>query len=657
MKRFLLIVNVLMAAAVAVAGELRVCSPDGSLCVEVTCQGGVPKYMVMLGNDTVLCPSQLGMTTSMGDYTSGLSLEGMDNVQAVGETYTMRSVKKAQISYNANRAVFHFAKNGKAAFDVTMHVDNNNVAFRYHLYASNKDTKSCRVNGETTSYAMPEGTTTFICPQMKPHTGFASTAPSYETFYEFDGEMGKNGEGHGYTFPALFKVPGASGNNATGQVLWLMLSETNVAGNYCASRFVCDGPRSYTLAYPEKEEFGGIGSCEPGVMLDRQDMPWRTITVGRTLAPIAETTIQWDLVKQQYEPSCEYRYGRSAWSWIIRMDPSCNYDEQKEYVDFAAAMGWEYLLVDALWDTQIGYQRMAELSEYAQSKGVNLFLWYNSNGYWNDAPQGPRGKMHRMIDRRREMAWMQKIGVKGIKVDFVGSDKQQTMQMYEDILADANDYGLMVIFHGCTLQRGWERMYPNFVSCEALRASENLSFGQYDNDVEARNGTIHPVLRNAVGNMDFGGTALNKRYSKDNKHGKIRRTSDVYQLATAILFQTPVQNFALAPNNLTDAPQWAMDFMKTVPVTWEDLRFIDGYPGKYLVMARKHAGKWYLAAVNAEEKPLTLTLNLAPFFDADASLTLYSDSPKLEGSVSALKQNRKRTLKVTIPCNGGLIVK
>ena len=163
------------------------------------------------------------------------------------------------------------------------------------------------------------------------------------------------------------------------------------------------------------------------------------------------------------------------------------------------------------------------------------------------------------------MKWMQRRGIRGIKVDFIGSDKQQTMQLYEDILADANDYGLLVIFHGCTLPRGWERMYPNFASAEAVLASENLHFSQGSCDAEAFNATLHPFIRNTVGSMDFGGSALNKFYNKNNKSGTQRKTSDVFALATAVLFQSPVQHFALAPNNLQDAPDSAIDLMKEGP--------------------------------------------------------------------------------------------
>lgn len=651
-KLFILSIFQILCCAATFA---QISSPDGKLRVSVKCQDGKPGYTVMYGNDIVLGQSSIGLKTSIGDFRSGLTLAETSEVKSVTDNYSLPNAKKSNISYTANECTFAFANaDGSKAFDVEFHVDNNNVAFRYIMHAQ-KDRLACLVEEEATSYILPEGTKTFLCPQMTPQTGFARTAPSYETFYEYDAEMGKNGQGRGYVFPALFKVKTSS--SGAGE-LWVLLSETNVGGNYCASRIESDGKNGYVLKYPEDTEFGGVGTASPGIMLPNSPLqpaaalPWRTITVGTTLAPLAETTIQWDLVKPQYKASQEYKYGRSAWSWIIRMDTSCNYDEQKEYVDFAAAMGWEYLLIDAWWDANIGYERIEELARYAKTKGVEFFLWYNSNGYWNDAMQGPRGKMHRMITRREEIAWMKKAGIKGIKVDFVGSDKQQSMQMYEDILADANDYGIMVIFHGCTIPRGWERMYPNFVSCEAVRASENLSFGQYDNDVEALAATIHPVCRNAIGNMDFGGSALNKFYSTDNKNGKIRCTSDVYALATAILFQTPVQNFALAPNNLTDAPAWAVDFMKSVPVTWDDMKFIDGYPGKYVILARRTGDKWYVVAVNAADQPLVRDVTLPT--DAQ-TVTVYSDDKNLQGSVKQVKV-KKNKVRINVPKNGAVVI-
>ena len=298
---------------------------------------------------------------------------------------------------------------------------------------------------------------------------------------------------------------------------------------------------------------------------------------------------------------------------------------------------------------------MEELAAYAATKGVGLFLWYNSNGVWNDAPQGPRQKMHHYRVRQQEMAWMQKHGILGIKVDFFGGDKQCMMQLYEDILTDANDYGLQVIFHGCTLPRGWERMYPNYVASEAVLASENLYFQQHYCDHEAANATMHTFARNAVGSMDFGGSALNKRYHQSNQRGSIRRTSDVYALATAVLFQSSVQHFALAPNNLQDAPQWAVDFMKQVPTTWDEVKFVDGYPGKYAILARRHADTWFVAGVNAQENAVTQTITL-PGDMARKQVVIYADDAQLQGTMKRLKTNKKGEVKVTIPKNGGVVI-
>ena len=561
------------------------------------------------------------------------------------ETYELASIKKSKVHYVANEAVFSFTQQGKTIYDVIFRISNNDVAFKYKMYPQG-ETLSCVVKQEATGFAFPDGTTTFLCPQSKPMGGFARTSPSYETSYTADDVAGKNGWGEGYTFPCLFR----NGDNG-----WVLVSETGVNGGYCASRLLGHKGGVYTIGFPQEGEANGNGTVSPGIALPGET-PWRTITVGKTLAPIVETTVPFDVVKPLYPAKGEYTYGRGSWSWIIGMDGSTNYKEQLRYIDFSAAMGYQSVLVDALWDKQIGRDKIEELAKYGKDKGVALYLWYNSNGYWNDAPQTPRGIMDNAIARRKEMKWMQSIGIRGIKVDFFGGDKQMTMQLYEDILSDANEYGLLVIFHGCTLPRGWERMYPNFASSEAVLASENLHFSQGSCDNEAFNATLHPFIRNTVGSMDFGGSALNKYYNADNApRGSRRVTSDVYALATAVLFQSPVQHFALAPNNLTDAPAWAIDFMKEVPTTWDEVRFIDGYPGKYVILARRHGDKWYIAGVNAQKETLKLKVNL-PMFSNGEKVRLFSDDKVLQGGVKQIGIGKKQELQLSIPCNGGILI-
>ena len=643
--KFFIVMAMLLGSSIVSAEDKQIASPDGKLVVTVADMDGRPSYSVSYDNVLFLKPSPLGMIANIGDFSSGMSLEKNVSTNKIDETYELASIKKSKVHYVANEAVFSFTQQGKTIYDVIFRISNNDVAFKYKMYPQG-ETLSCVVKQEVTGFVFPDGTTTFLCPQSKPMGGFARTSPSYETSYTADDVAGKNGWGEGYTFPCLFR----NGDNG-----WVLVSETGVNGGYCASRLLGHKEGVYTIGFPQEGEANGNGTVSPGIALPGET-PWRTITVGKTLAPIVETTVPFDVVKPLYQAKGEYTYGRGSWSWIIGMDGSTNYKEQLRYIDFSAAMGYQSVLVDALWDKQIGRDKIEELAKYGKDKGVALYLWYNSNGYWNDAPQTPRSIMDNAIARRKEMKWMQSIGIRGIKVDFFGGDKQMTMQLYEDILSDANEYGLLVIFHGCTLPRGWERMYPNFASSEAVLASENLHFSQGSCDNEAFNATLHPFIRNTVGSMDFGGSALNKYYNADNApRGSRRVTSDVYALATAVLFQSPVQHFALAPNNLTDAPSWAIDFMKEVPTTWDEVRFIDGYPGKYVILARRHGDKWYIAGVNAQKETLKLKVNL-PMFSNGEKVRLFSDDKALQGGVKQIEIGKKQELQLAIPCNGGILI-
>ena len=623
------------------ATERSFSSPDGQLTVVVEDQNGIATYRVNLGTTEFIGSSPLGVNTNMGNYTNDLTLVGCE-VTTVKESYDLRNIKKSHVDYEATEAVCSFEKNGKKVLDVIFRVSNRDVAYRYRILPQ-RDTKVCVIENEASGFKLPEGTTTFMCPQSRPMGGFARTSPSYETSYSLDDSMGKNGWGEGYSFPCLFHL---------GDKGWVLISETGVDGSYVASRLLNVDGGLYRIGFPQAGECNGWGSTTASVALPCET-PWRTITLGTTLAPIVETTVPFDLVQQKYKASQEYIYGKGSWSWIIGMDSSCNFDEQKRYIDFSAVMGYRTVLIDALWDKQIGYEKMAELAAYGKSKGVGLFLWYNSNGTWNDAPQSPIGKMDKSRERRAEMAWMKSIGIRGIKVDFFGGDKQNMMQLYEDILSDANDFGILVIFHGCTLPRGWEKMYPNYAASEAVLASENLHFGQGACDAEAMNATIHTFIRNTVGSMDFGGSTLNKFYNADNKRGTHRVTSDVYALATAVLFQSAVQHFALAPNNLTDAPEWAINFMKDVPTTWDDVKFIDGYPGKYAIIARRAGDHWFIVGVNAQDEPVKKNIDLS-MYGKGAELLVYSDDAQLNGSVQTVKA--KKQITVTIPKNGGLVI-
>ena len=644
-----LFLSIFMASSVLCwADDVRVSSPNGNLVVTVSDAGGRLYYNATLGGKQVVEPSALGLKTSIGDLTKDLSIYdsqcSMVNVQ-----YSMRGTKASSNNYNANSVLIKVRNKDGVRFRMLFQVSNNDIAFRYMMTRqkiNNKEYKRVRILSELSSFNFADGTTTFISPQIGPETGWEQTKPSYEEEYSNDAPMDKASRyGHGYIFPALFHLPNG----------WALVSETGVNGGYCGSHLSdYQAGCGYTVTYPDKGENNGFGSEFATIPLPGET-PWRTITLGETLKPIMETTISYDLVEPLYKPSTDYKPGRYTWSWLIWQDNSVNYDDQVKFIDLASTMGFEYCLVDNWWDTQIGRDRIEELSKYAQSKGVNLLMWYNSNGFWNDAPQTPRNCMNTAIAREKEMKWLQSIGVKGIKVDFFGGDKQQTMQLYEDILTDANRYGLQVVFHGCTMPRGWEKMYPNFVASEAVLASENLFFGEGATIREGFDLTLHPFCRNATASMDWGGIIMNKWMSRDNKSRHTRKTTDIFELASGITMQTSVQCVAMQPNNLEELPQFEMDFLRQLPTTWDETRFIDGYPGKYVVMARKATnGKWYIAGLNAKTEPISITIDLNDFGDKLSKLLI--DNKKGQPVQTALKTDKTGKVKVTIQPNGGLVI-
>lgn len=628
------------------ATNLVVKSPDGSVKVALNLSAkGELMYDIIYKEKQLLEPSPLGMITNVSDFSRNLSFVEVKE-QPIRKNYRQDRIKKSQVHYQANELVAVYQTAKKEKISVVFRVTNTDVAYKYQL-AQNGETARCIVEKELSGFNFPDFTTTFLTPQATPMIGWMRTKPSYEEEYVADEAVGTPSKyGVGYTFPGLFRI---------GDLGWVLVSETGVGSLYAGAKLSeCSKDGLYTIAFPEPGENNGIGLANPAISLPGET-PWRTLTIGDNLKPIVETTVAWDLVEPLYKPSIEYQMGRSTWSWIMWQDGSINYDDQVRYVDLSAAMGYELVLVDNWWDNNIGRERIKELVDYAAAKNVGVCLWYNSNGYWSDAPQTPKNKMNAAIARKKEMAWMKSIGVKGIKVDFFGGDKQMTMQLYEEILSDANDFGLVVIFHGCTLPRGWERMYPNFVGSEAVLASENLIFTQHANDTEAFNATLHPFIRNTVASMDFGPVLLNKRHNRGNNSGHTRKTTDIFQIATAVLFQTPVQNFALAPNNLTDVTPFVIDFMKKVPTEWDDIQYIDGYPGKYVVLARRSGDTWYVAAINAEKEAKTLILKLPML--AGKKVKVYSDhkkdrSPQLEEIT--VKKNGE--LKVTIQSEGGVVV-
>lgn len=648
--------HLLLSLALAIpasATNHTITSPGGLVNVTLNDDMGRLSYSVTCNGKTFLTPSRLGLRTNIGDFTQGLTLQGTPTTTPVSRSYDMTRTKFAHIDYSATKFEATYLGRDSIPMTITFEVSDKSIAYRYTLHrGKNDDPKVAVIESEASSFCFPSQTTTFLCPQSLAMAGWERSKPSYEEEYQADAPMTDRSQfGTGYTFPCLFHI----GNDG-----WALVSETGVTGRYVGSRLSdYDTETGYTVTYPMAGEANGWGSTSAAIGIPGST-PWRTIALGSTLKPIVESTVQFDVVEPLYEPSQEYKPGRYTWSWLIWQDNSINYDDQVQFIDLASRMGYEYVLVDNWWDRQIGYDRMADLAAYAKTKNVRLMLWFNSNGAENDAPQSPRDIMSNSIARKQAMKWMQQIGVAGIKVDFFAGDKQHTLQLYEDILSDANDYGLQVIFHGCTLPRGWERMYPNYVGSEAALASENVFFTEYHAKKEGFQMTMHPFSRNAVGSFDWGGVIMNRYLSRDNQSRHPRHTSDIFELATAITNQCSVNCVEVTPQAMDGIPDFEMDFLRNIPTTWEDTRFIDGYPTRYVVIARQHNGQWYVGGLNGTDKPLTLTLDLPML--ADKTVTLLVDRKAKKGQLvpdaerRTLKVSKDGKAKITMQPMGGIVI-
>ena len=297
--------------------------------------------------------------------------------------------------------------------------------------------------------------------------------------------------------------------------------------------------------------------------------------------------------------------GLASWSWVLLKDDFTNFETSVKFIDYASDMNWSYCLIDADWDRKIGYERMQELVEYAKSKNVKILVWYNSAGSWNTTPYTPKDKLLTKQSRKEEFDKLNKIGVSGVKIDFFGGDGQSVIAYYHQILRDAAKHKLLVNFHGATLPRGWHRTYPNLMTVEAIKGQEFITFEQENADRQPDHSAMLPFSRNLYDPMDFTPMVL------DSIPGITRRTTKGFELALPVLFLSGIQHMAETPEGLYKQPDFVIDYLKDIPTNWDETRFIDGYPGKYAVFARRKGKTWHVVGINGENASKSLDLDLS----------------------------------------------
>lgn len=622
---------------------VQVDSPDGRVAVQFRLDAkGRPHYAVTLNGATLVEPSPLGLATTLGRWTDRLTVRSVSEVSAVTDRYQLRHGKCESCTYNAQRRRVTLTNEAGSAMELVFQVANDGVAFRYRIPQQN-DAGPVTAYEEVTGFKFAEGTRSWLTPMHDPVSGWQQTFPAYEGHYVIDDPVGMPAPtGVGWSFPALFRDADAG---------WALVTEAGFDGSYHGSRLTARSDGLYRVAGPEPGEGTGIGDPATSSFTLPFASPWRLIIAGSELAPIVES----NLVTHVSPPSTVedagfVQPGKVAWSWLPLKDDSIVPDVQRQFIDMAAEYGFEYCLIDNWWDQQIGYEGVQELVEYAESKGVGIFLWYNSNGSFNDAPQTPQDRMHTAAARRAEFERLQSMGVRGVKVDFFGGDKQSVMQLYRDIFRDAAEYEVMVNVHGSTVPRGWRRTHPNFMTSEAVRGYEYITFGQEDADRAPQHATLLPFTRNVVGPMDFTPTMLT-----DSVGFSERRTSNAFDLAMTVVFESGLQHLGVTPKSMAQQPDGVQAFLRDVPAAWDETHFIDGVPGRYVILGRRSGDSWFIGGFNGTSEAMTVPIALN-FLGRASAGTLITDGDDLRSvEERAVTASPADSLMITLEGRGGIV--
>lgn len=637
----LLVVVIISSCSAPVSKSIKISSPDGKIVVSLSFdeKNGSAVYSVTNGEMQVLEDSPLGLILNDENLSAGLELVAFSESAVVNDQYNMYFGKKKSISYTASEQSISLKSEKGTPLKITFRVSNDGVAFKYVM--SNEKGETQTIQEELTAYQFPKSTNMWVQPMAQAKTGWEQCNPSYEEHYIQGVSVGTAAPlGAGWIYPALFQV---------GEQ-WVLITEANLGANYCGSRLIADTvSKAMKIGFPsDQESFTGGGHLPTSDTA--WESPWRILTIGG-LNTIVESTLGTDLAAPAIRmDESHIKPGYASWSWVILKDNSVNFETTWEFIDFAADMNWPYCLIDADWHKRIGEEKIKELVAHANEKNVGLILWYNSAGDWNTTPYGPRNVMLTHESRMAEFAKLEQMGIKGLKIDFFGGDGQSMIAYYHDILKDAANFDILINFHGATLPRGWQRTYPHLMTMESIKGMEFITFEQGNADLAPNHCAMLPFTRNAFDPMDFTPMCFS------DIPGIQRKTTNAFELALPTLFISGIQHMAEIPQGMAAVPDYVKTYLSELPIQWDETKFIDGFPGKLAILARRAGKDWYVTGINGEAVEKEITLDLS--FANDASGYLITDGenhPEFVQTPVDLKENKQ--VSVTLKPNGGLVMK
>lgn len=540
--------------------------------------------------DTVMTISNLGLDVDSVACGVWHIKDFVEN--PIVEDYTMLTGKKRVCHNEANERVYSLADDKGNEIQFAMRAYNDGVAYRYIL---GKTYKEGMLTAEHTTYSFPE----------KDNRWLMRWSDAYEGFYPKNPEE-KVDEHLGY--PGLFEV---------GTGIYTLISEGNMEKGHSASAYYpTSEPSTYRIS-PDKM----TSTVSAG-----WQSPWRLAIVGDMQAMLSSTLVTDVSDPNKLEDTSWIEPGVVSWIYWAYNHGSNDYNIIKMYIDFAKEMNLPYMLIDAEWDEMKDGKTIEDCIQYAHELGIKPLIWYNSSIGWVDGAPGPKYRMNKPEDMEKEFAWLDSLGVAGVKVDFWAGDEEKATNLHIAVLECAAKHHLLVNFHGATIPRGWQRTYPNLMSTEAVLGAEWYNNAPFLTPRAACHNATIPYTRGVIGSMDYTPCTFT-----DSQHPHI--TSNAHELALTVLFESGLLHLADRPSGYLSQPKEVQSFLSNLPTVWDELRYLGGYPGEDVILARRDGDIWYVAGINGTDEPRTLKLNTTDFVKEGAEITLFEDNANAEDSV------------------------
>jgi len=592
--------NIVFLLPLCVKSQWQVTSPDGKIRATIQLDdSGKPFYSVdFIENVTsnIVTSSKLGLNRNDCDFRNGLIFSGV-STSIINENYVMVTGKKLSLQNQANEITLSFTK-CSIFFNIIFRAYNDGIAFRYHFpqtsaltYFVSEENSSVKVSTNGKAWLQKNIAETPANENLFTEVNIGQTSPDFA----------------GWCLPALLNP----------QNFWVMISEADLNKDYFGSHFAAESPNGeYKFDKPVSSDVTVY--TNNAYFSTPMKSPWRVVMIGKTVNTIVESNLVSHLSSPSTISNTSWiKPAMSTWSWWSGWDSSQYPHKMRPHIDLASDFNYPYFSIDSNWDL-ISESEFTTFRQYAQSKNVKLWIYYNSAGPHNGIDYfRPRDKIHTHALRQIEFQKLVDWGVAGIKVDFFQSDKQELIKLYLDILKDAADYGLLVNFHGCTVPRGWQRTYPNLMTMEGVRGNEYMLIS-YGEDVPEHKVNL-AFTRNVIGSMDATPGVVSYDYHGD---ALPHVSTNSHQLALVSLFESGIVHLCDFYTKYRALPTMIQSVLSKMPTAWDETKFIEGYPNDYIVLARRKGTDWYISGINGKNTSRSITLT--PTFVAQGDYTKQS---------------------------------